>query len=57
VSRPDIIVRGSVVVTIKSGKCAGCGAERMFFVNHGGKTVCAGCASLESIGVEVEVAP
>ena len=44
-NRPDIFIHGSVVVTIRSGKCAGCGTERMIFINHGGRTVCAGCAA------------
>lgn len=33
-----------VVVTIRAGRCAGCGAARVTLVNADGKTQCAGCA-------------
>jgi hypothetical protein len=41
-----VLLLGSVVVTIRAGRCGGCGAARMIFVNHGGRTKCAGCADL-----------
>ena len=40
----SILLMGSVVVSIVAGKCGFCGAARMIFVNHNGKTQCAGCA-------------
>ena len=41
----QLLLLGSVVISIVAGKCAGCGAARMIFVNHMGKTRCAGCAA------------
>jgi hypothetical protein len=41
-----LLLLGSVVVTIRAGRCGGCGAARMIFQNVNGKTVCAGCAEL-----------
>ena len=40
-----LLLLGSVVISIVAGKCTGCGAQRMIFVNHAGKTRCAGCAA------------
>jgi len=41
-----LLLLGSLVVTIRAGKCGKCGAARMIFVNHNGSTKCAGCADL-----------
>jgi hypothetical protein len=41
-----LLLLGSVVVTIRAGRCGKCGAARMIFVNHNGSTKCAGCADL-----------
>jgi uncharacterized Zn finger protein (UPF0148 family) len=43
-----LLLLGSVVVTIRAGRCGGCGAARMIFQNVNGKTVCAGCADLST---------
>ena len=43
-----LLLLGSVVVTIRAGRCGGCGAARMIFVNHHGVTKCAGCADLST---------
>ena len=43
-----LLLLGSVVVSIVAGRCAGCGAARMIFVNTGGRTRCAGCAAAEA---------
>ena len=39
------LLLGAVVVTITAGRCGGCNAARMLFINHLGRTVCAGCAA------------
>lgn len=43
-----LVVLDSVVITVVAGKCAGCGAARMIFINHGGRTQCAGCAAKDA---------
>jgi ribosomal protein S27E len=39
-------ILGSIVVTIRAGRCGKCGAARIIFINHNGSTKCAGCADL-----------
>ena len=43
-----LLLLGNLIVSIKAGKCSGCGTMRMFFVNAGGRTRCAGCVAKES---------
>jgi hypothetical protein len=43
-----LVVLGAVVVTIRAGRCGGCGSARMVFVNHNGSTRCAGCVAKEA---------
>lgn len=42
-----LLLLGHLIVVIKAGKCAACGTARMIFINHMGKTKCAGCAAKE----------
>lgn len=42
-----LLLLGSVAVTIIAGRCGKCGAARMIFINHNGRTCCAGCAAKE----------
>ena len=43
----SLLLLGQVVVSMRAGKCSGCGAARMIFVNLDGRTQCAGCAAMK----------
>jgi hypothetical protein len=49
-----LVLLGSVVVTIRAGKCGSCASTRMVFVNHNGSTRCAGCVAQLSTNQQPE---
>jgi hypothetical protein len=48
------VLIGSIVVTIRAGKCGSCSATRMVFVNFQGRTRCAGCVAHLSTNQQLE---